>query len=180
MLPWVLSSCKLFISLHFFYFLNFTMISLQLQGMYGVRHMSMSYVRHRHDTKIWLHSLTSIFLNCSWSLHVSVVHVRVIVNCRNWYKLWRFWKYYIYNWIFFFRVPIIGGKELDLCRLFIEVTSRGGIEKVRCQLFFFSRSTFLQSSWKIEVEMLILKFQRSCPSLSTQICWRKSVPSQKL
>ncbi|AES77227.1 high mobility group B protein 15 [Medicago truncatula] len=29
-----------------------------------------------------------------------------------------------------FMVPIIGGKELDLCRLFIEVTSRGGIEKL--------------------------------------------------
>ncbi|TKY64740.1 High mobility group B protein 15 [Spatholobus suberectus] len=29
-----------------------------------------------------------------------------------------------------FMVPIIGGKELDLCRLFIEVTCRGGIEKL--------------------------------------------------
>ncbi|CAI8591665.1 unnamed protein product [Vicia faba] len=29
-----------------------------------------------------------------------------------------------------FMIPIIGGKELDLCRLFIEVTSRGGIEKL--------------------------------------------------
>lgn len=28
------------------------------------------------------------------------------------------------------RIPIIGGKELDLHRLFVEVTSRGGIEKV--------------------------------------------------
>ncbi|XP_045796419.1 high mobility group B protein 15-like [Trifolium pratense] len=29
-----------------------------------------------------------------------------------------------------FMIPIIGGKELDLCRLFVEVTSRGGIEKL--------------------------------------------------
>lgn len=29
-----------------------------------------------------------------------------------------------------FRIPIIGGKELDLHRLFVEVTARGGIEKV--------------------------------------------------
>ncbi|XP_057436621.1 high mobility group B protein 15-like [Lotus japonicus] len=29
-----------------------------------------------------------------------------------------------------FMIPIIGGKELDLCRLFIEVTSRGGFEKL--------------------------------------------------
>ncbi|KAE9604522.1 putative transcription factor & chromatin remodeling ARID-HMG family [Lupinus albus] len=29
-----------------------------------------------------------------------------------------------------FMIPIIGGKELDLCRLFLEVTSRGGIEKI--------------------------------------------------
>ncbi|XP_050944694.1 high mobility group B protein 15-like [Cucumis melo] len=28
-----------------------------------------------------------------------------------------------------FMIPIIGGKELDLHRLFVEVTSRGGIEK---------------------------------------------------
>lgn len=35
------------------------------------------------------------------------------------------------NMEFYCRVPIIGGKELDLHRLFVEVTSRGGIEKVR-------------------------------------------------
>ncbi|KAF8402100.1 hypothetical protein HHK36_013052 [Tetracentron sinense] len=29
-----------------------------------------------------------------------------------------------------FMIPIVGGKELDLHRLFVEVTSRGGIEKV--------------------------------------------------
>ncbi|CAL5190939.1 unnamed protein product [Lathyrus oleraceus] len=29
-----------------------------------------------------------------------------------------------------FMIPIIGGKELDLCQLFVEVTSRGGIEKL--------------------------------------------------
>lgn len=29
-----------------------------------------------------------------------------------------------------FMIPIIGGKELDLHRLFVEVTSRGGIEKI--------------------------------------------------
>ncbi|KAI3703118.1 hypothetical protein L6452_28874 [Arctium lappa] len=29
-----------------------------------------------------------------------------------------------------FKIPIIGGKSLDLHRLFIEVTSRGGIEKI--------------------------------------------------
>jgi len=30
------------------------------------------------------------------------------------------------------RVVIVGGKSLDLHRLFVEVTSRGGIEKVSC------------------------------------------------
>jgi len=30
------------------------------------------------------------------------------------------------------RVVIVGGKSLDLHRLFVEVTSRGGIEKVCC------------------------------------------------
>ncbi|CAL5190937.1 unnamed protein product [Lathyrus oleraceus] len=29
-----------------------------------------------------------------------------------------------------FMIPIIGGKELDLCQLFVEVTSQGGIEKL--------------------------------------------------
>ncbi|KAH7835903.1 hypothetical protein Vadar_031017 [Vaccinium darrowii] len=29
----------------------------------------------------------------------------------------------------FCRIPIIGGKDLDLHRLFMEVTSRGGIKK---------------------------------------------------
>ncbi|XP_044498359.1 high mobility group B protein 15-like isoform X2 [Mangifera indica] len=29
-----------------------------------------------------------------------------------------------------FMIPIIGGKELDLYRLFVEVTSRGGVEKI--------------------------------------------------
>lgn len=28
------------------------------------------------------------------------------------------------------RIPIVGGNSLDLHRLFVEVTSRGGIEKV--------------------------------------------------
>lgn len=32
--------------------------------------------------------------------------------------------------IFIFRVPTVGGKALDLHCLFVEVTSRGGIEKV--------------------------------------------------
>jgi hypothetical protein len=31
---------------------------------------------------------------------------------------------------FYCRIPIIAGKELNLHRLFVEVTSRGGIEKV--------------------------------------------------
>jgi len=34
-----------------------------------------------------------------------------------------------------YRIPIIGGKELDLHRLFVEVTSRGGIEKVKLKQF---------------------------------------------
>ncbi|MBA0570583.1 hypothetical protein Golob_004214 [Gossypium lobatum] len=29
-----------------------------------------------------------------------------------------------------FMIPVIGGKELDLHKLFVEVTSRGGIEKI--------------------------------------------------
>lgn len=37
--------------------------------------------------------------------------------------------------LFFFlyisRIPVIGGKELDLQLLYIEVTKRGGLEKVR-------------------------------------------------
>ena len=34
-----------------------------------------------------------------------------------------------------YRVPTVGGKGLDLYRLFVEVTSRGGLEKV---YFLFS------------------------------------------
>ncbi|KAG6508100.1 hypothetical protein ZIOFF_033459 [Zingiber officinale] len=37
------------------------------------------------------------------------------------------------------RVPTVGGKELDLHRLFVEVTSRGGIEKVSAILKFCLR-----------------------------------------
>lgn len=33
------------------------------------------------------------------------------------------------------RIPTIGGKPLDLHHLFVEVTSRGGIEKV-CLVYF--------------------------------------------
>jgi len=33
--------------------------------------------------------------------------------------------------LFFVRVPIIGGKDLDLHQLYKEVTSRGGIDKAR-------------------------------------------------
>lgn len=32
---------------------------------------------------------------------------------------------------FICRIPIIGGRELDLHRLFVEVTARGGMAKVR-------------------------------------------------
>jgi len=37
---------------------------------------------------------------------------------------------------FYCRIPVIGGRELDLHRLFVEVTSRGGFEKVRCDYNF--------------------------------------------
>lgn len=36
-----------------------------------------------------------------------------------------------------YRVPTVGGKPLDLHRLFVEVTSRGGLEKVWL-LFYLS------------------------------------------
>ena len=36
------------------------------------------------------------------------------------------------------RIPVIGGKELDLHILYVEVTKRGGYEKVwLCYLIFF-------------------------------------------
>jgi len=35
--------------------------------------------------------------------------------------------------LFFVRVPIIGGKDLDLHQLYKEVTSRGGIDKVKAE-----------------------------------------------
>lgn len=35
------------------------------------------------------------------------------------------------------RIPIVGGRELDLHRLFVEVTSRGGIAKVRYDYNFY-------------------------------------------
>lgn len=38
----------------------------------------------------------------------------------------------------FYRVPTIAKRVIDLHRLFVEVTSRGGVEKVWL-LFFFSR-----------------------------------------
>lgn len=37
-------------------------------------------------------------------------------------------------WFCFHRIPTVGGKSLDLYRLFLEVTSRGGLEKV-CLLY---------------------------------------------
>jgi ARID/BRIGHT DNA binding domain len=37
----------------------------------------------------------------------------------------------------FGRIPIIGGKDLDLHKLFKEVTHRGGIQKVK-EIFFFN------------------------------------------
>ena len=38
----------------------------------------------------------------------------------------------IYGLLMFWldRVPVVGGKALDLHQLFVEVTSRGGLEKV--------------------------------------------------
>ncbi|KAK7281500.1 hypothetical protein RIF29_09555 [Crotalaria pallida] len=44
-----------------------------------------------------------------------------------------------------FMIPIIGGKELDLCRLFVEVTSRGGIEKRK--LHHFSAAIWSFGPW---------------------------------
>lgn len=39
-------------------------------------------------------------------------------------------------WVHILRIPVIGGKELDLHILYVEVTRRGGFEKVR--LFNYS------------------------------------------
>lgn len=39
-------------------------------------------------------------------------------------------SYYSFCFTNFRRVPTVGGKALDLHQLFLEVTSRGGIEKV--------------------------------------------------
>lgn len=36
-----------------------------------------------------------------------------------------------------YRVPTVGGKPLDLHRLFVEVTSRGGLEKVWLLFYLF-------------------------------------------
>lgn len=36
----------------------------------------------------------------------------------------------------FCRIPTVGGKALDLHQLFVEVTSRGGLEKVCSSSFF--------------------------------------------
>lgn len=39
------------------------------------------------------------------------------------------WYHIAFSLHFDCRIPIIGGKDLDLHRLFVEVTSRGGIER---------------------------------------------------
>lgn len=44
----------------------------------------------------------------------------------------------------FGRIPIIGGKDLDLHKLFKEVTSRGGIDKVKKNLCFYTLCALLQ------------------------------------
>lgn len=58
-----------------------------------------------------------------------------ILNTMNSFRLHNF-VITTKNLEFYCRIPIIGGKELDLHRLFVEVTSRGGIEKVRCDYNF--------------------------------------------
>ena len=48
-------------------------------------------------------------------------------------------NFFTYAFVIDYRVPIIGGKDLDLHKLFIEVTSRGGIIKVcisNCSIVF--------------------------------------------
>lgn len=45
----------------------------------------------------------------------------------------------------FCRIPTVGGKALDLHRLFVEVTSRGGLEKV-CHYVLLIAVSFVHSS----------------------------------
>lgn len=55
------------------------------------------------------------------------------------------------------RIPVIGGKELDLHVLYVEVTRRGGYEKVNhfTSWFFFNTTSSLFS-------VLNLCFQNAC------------------
>ena len=51
------------------------------------------------------------------------------VECRKYRKWMGQWLMFFYA-VWLYRVPTVGGKTLDLHRLFVEVTSRGGLEKV--------------------------------------------------
>lgn len=48
--------------------------------------------------------------------------------------------------VVFLRIPVIGGKELDLHILYVEVTKRGGYEKVRlCLIPSMSKTQYIHS-----------------------------------
>lgn len=62
------------------------------------------------------------------------------------------------------RIPIIGGKELDLHRLFVEVTSRGGLEKVSWE-YVQIVDAFFQIEW-LELLCWFERFIQRCSNLA--------------
>lgn len=61
---------------------------------------------------------------------------KFLEDCNYMWNLWESYAIIINLYYFQFRVPTVGGSTLDLHRLFLEVTSRGGIEKV-CYIISF-------------------------------------------
>lgn len=82
-----------------------------------------------------------------------------------------------------FMIPIIGGKELDLHRLFVEVTSRGGIEKVvRERKWKEITSCFKFPSTATNASFILRKYYISLIHHYEQLyyfgakCWDRSEP----
>lgn len=90
------------------------------------------------------------------------VYGLIMFPCRSTYLFSIFLVLQLALYIFFTftsqkrRIPIIGGKELDLHRLFVEVTSRGGIEKVKLTCYesydqYFHTSNLMKN---LELELV--------------------------
>jgi len=77
-----------------------------------------------------VHALT--FLLASWNFSSLIQWYTLVL--RSWTAFGCMQIYLLVHHLHYcdcdYRIPIIGGRDLDLHKLFLEVTSRGGIEKV--------------------------------------------------